>query len=78
MSRTMATHEQNTKMFDDVRREELERYARNFGIADIDAMSDTQLRKRLRDMEGTTGTAPESDLPVEHKGDPGRGPRAGR
>ena len=74
----MVTHEHNTKMFDDVERDELEGYARNFGLAGIDALSDTELRKRLRDVQGTTGTAPESDLPIEHKGDPGRGPKAGR
>ena len=74
----MVTHEHNTKTFDDVQRGELEAYARNFGLRDIDSMSDTELRKRLRDVQGTTGTAPESDLPIEHKGDPGRGPKAGR
>lgn len=74
----MVSHAQNTKTFDDVQRDELEGYARNFGIDDIDTMSDTELRKRLRDVQGTTGTAPESDLAVEPKGDPGRGPKAGR
>ncbi|MDP9403732.1 MAG: hypothetical protein M3P85_10470 [Actinomycetota bacterium] len=64
------------KSFDSVPREELEGYARDFGIRDADSMSDTELRKRLRDVQATTGVAPESDLPVVPKGDPGRGPKA--
>ena len=65
-----------TKTFDDVPRDELEGYARDFGVAGFEAMSDSELRKRLRDVDGNTGTAPESELPVEHRGDPGRGPRS--
>jgi hypothetical protein len=71
----MPTHDQAMKTFDDVPRDELEGYARDFGIANADAMSDTELRKRLRDAPGNTGTAPESDQPVVAKGDPGRGPK---
>lgn len=63
------------KKFDDVPREELEGYARDFGIENTSSMSDTELRKRLRDIGGNTGTAPESDAPVEERGDPGRGPK---
>ena len=72
----MPTSDRDTKPFDTASREELEGYARDFGIADVAAMSDTELRKRLRDVEGTTGTAPESDLDVEVRGDPGRRTRA--
>jgi len=42
------------KSFESASREELEGYGRNWGIADTDAMSDTELRKRLRSAEGTT------------------------
>ena len=72
----MAANPDFTKKFDDVPREELEGYARDFGIADTDSMSDTELRKRIRDVQPTTGTAHESDLPKTTKGDPGRGPKA--
>jgi len=71
----MAIHERNHKKFDSAARDELEAYARTFGIAGTDAMSDTELRKRLRDVQGTTGTAPESDLSLDVRGDPGRGPK---
>jgi hypothetical protein len=64
-----------TKPFETEPREELEGYARDFGLTGVDAMSDTELRKRLREVQTTTGTAPEADGPVEHRGDPGRGPR---
>jgi hypothetical protein len=63
-----------TKMFDSMPRDELEGYAKDFGIASTASMSDTELRKRLKDVKGNTGTAPESKSPVEHRGDPGRGP----
>ena len=63
------------KPFDDMDRSELENYARNWSLAGAESMSDDELRKRLRDAQGTTGVAPESSLPLEHKGDPGRGPR---
>ena len=62
------------KRFDSMPRGELEGYARDWGITDAGAMSDTELRKRIKDAVGTTGTAPESDAPLEHRGDPGRGP----
>jgi hypothetical protein len=65
-----------TKPFDDMDREELEQYARNWSIGGTDEMSDTELRKRLRDADGTTGTSAEADGPIEHPGDPGRGPQA--
>jgi len=71
----MPDRERDTKVFDDVPRDELEGYARDFGIAGTESMSDTELRKRLRDAEGNTGTASESDLPTVQKGDPGRGPQ---
>lgn len=70
----MATHDQTAKKFERTPREELEGYARDFGIAGHERMSDTELRKRLREVDGTSGTAPESDLPRVVKGDPGRGP----
>lgn len=72
----MPTHDETTKPFDTTSRQELDGYARDFGIDGADAMSDTELRKRLRDAEATTGTAPESDLPTTPSGDPGRGPSA--
>ena len=59
----MPDRERDTKIFDDTPREELEGYARDFGISGAESMSDTELRKRLRDVEGNTGTAGESDLP---------------
>ncbi|HEX2038506.1 MAG TPA: hypothetical protein VHF47_02115 [Acidimicrobiales bacterium] len=62
------------RQFDSMPREELEGYARDWGIQGADGMSDTELRKRIKDAQGTTGTAPESDAPVEHRGDPGPGP----
>jgi hypothetical protein len=71
----MPIHAQSMKTFDTTPRDELEGYARDFGIRDTESMSDTELRKRLRDVQANTGTAPESDGPVVHKGDPGRGPR---
>ena len=71
----MPDRERDTKRFDDTPREELEGYARDFGIDGTETMSDTELRKRLRDVEGSTGTAKESDLPTVQKGDPGRGPK---
>ncbi len=71
----MPTHDQSMKPFDTTPREELEGYARDFALGDTSEMSDTELRKRLRDVPGNTGTAPESDQPVERKGDPGRGPK---
>ena len=74
----MATRDNGDKPFDDMGRDELEGYARDFGIAGTEPMSDTELRKRLRDVKPTTGTAPESDLPLMTKGDPGRGPKDGR
>jgi hypothetical protein len=70
----MPTHDQSAKTFDTTPRDELDGYARDFGIAGHETMSDTELRKRLRDVQGATGTAHESDLPHEVKGDPGRGP----
>lgn len=53
---------------------EMEGYARDWGIADAGAMSDTELRKWIKDAAGTTGTAQESGLPLEQRGDPGPGP----
>src|SRR2546423_2803479 len=41
-----------TKMFDSMPRRELDGYARDFGIAGADGMSDTELRKRLKDVQG--------------------------
>ena len=63
------------KPFDAIPREELDGYAKDFGIPDAESMSDTELRKRLTDVDATTGTAPEGPGPVEHRGDPGRGPK---
>jgi len=71
----MPNDDARTKPFDRVPRAELEGYAKDFGIAGTEGMSDTELRKRLHDVRGNTGTAPESDLPLERRGDPGRGPR---
>jgi hypothetical protein len=71
----MPERDSTRKTFDTTPRDELEGYARDFGIEGAEGMSDTELRKRLRDVDGNTGTAPESDLPTVHKGDPGRGPR---
>jgi hypothetical protein len=66
--------ESRNKPFEGMSRDELDGYARDWGIEDADSLDDDQLRKRLRDQEGTTGTAPESSLPVEERGDPGEGP----
>jgi hypothetical protein len=74
----MPTHDRSMKTFDDVPREELEGYARDFGVGDAESMSDTELRKRLRDVRPNTGVAAEADGPVERRGDPGRGPKNGR
>jgi len=74
----MPNNDARTKPFDTTPREELEGYARDFGLADTDSMSDTELRKRLRDVQAHTGTASESDLPTVEEGDPGRGPKHGR
>ena len=74
----MPTDDQSMKTFDTTPRDELEGYARDFGIPDTDTMSDTELRKRLRDVQPMTGTASESELPTVKKGDPGRGPQHGR
>lgn len=71
----MPDRERRTKTFDTTPRDELEGYARDFGIAGTETMSDSELRKRLRDVDANTGTAAESDLPVVEKGDPGRGPQ---
>jgi hypothetical protein len=74
----MPAREHDSKPFDATPRDELEGYGRDFGIAGTSAMSDTELRKRLRDVEPKSGTAAESAGPVVEKGDPGRGPRNGR
>src|SRR3954451_15567725 len=74
----MPIHPENAKIFDTTPRDELEGYARDFGIANAETMSDTELRKRLRDVQPTTGTAPESDLPTVVRVVPGRAPRHGR
>jgi hypothetical protein len=68
----------SNKPFDALPREELEGYAKDFGIGDTSSMSDTELRKRLTDVDPNTGVAPEGSGPVEHRGDPGRGPSNGR
>jgi hypothetical protein len=75
-SGVMAEEHGATKQFDAMGRDELELYAKNWSIEGTNAMSDTELRKRLRDADGTTGVAAEADGPVVRKGDPGRGPRA--
>jgi len=71
----MTQRDVTTKPFDSLPREELEGYAKDFGITGTESMSDTELRKRLTDVDPNTGTAPEGAGPVERKGDPGRGPR---
>lgn len=70
--------ERDSKPFDSTPREELEGYARDFGLSDASTMSDTELRKRLRDVEATTGTSSEAGGSVAEKGDPGHGPANGR
>jgi hypothetical protein len=63
------------KPFDALPREELDGYAEDFGIEGAESMSDTELRKRLTDVDANTGVAPEGSGPVERRGDPGRGPQ---
>ncbi len=71
----MASHDESAKLVDTVPREELDGYAPDFGIGGAESRSGAELRKRLRDVQPTTGTAPESDEPTVSKGDPGPGPK---
>jgi len=71
----MTQRSMTTKPFDSMPREELEGYARDWGLSDWESMSDTELRKRLTDAQGNTGTAAEGEGPVVERGDPGRGPK---
>jgi hypothetical protein len=48
--------------------DELKRYAQDWGVEDRESLSRDDLVKALRSRQGTTGTAPESGLPVERRG----------
>lgn len=76
--KTHGSHDESAKLFDTVPREEPDGYVRDFGIGGAQSMSDAELRKRLRDVQPTTGTAPESDEPTVSKGNPARARRRKR
>lgn len=48
--------------------EELQQYAKDWGIEGRKEISRDDLIKALNSRQGTTGTAPESSLPLEHRG----------
>ena len=54
--------------FTDMPDDELRRYAEDWGIERRDEITRDDLIKALRSREGSTGTAPESTEPLQHKG----------